>query len=218
MNYTLENFISYCDEMQIANEKSETLMSLLSDIIEFNKSLNNMEYIIVTKDKTVISQIKETDFDNYITLTSSEFIKYNGGICWDYVMYEAKYFSSHFKDIRYKTFFINNHNNDTHTILLFYIDDKCYWFESSWKKNIGIYEFDSEDDALSYIIKQMICTNQSQMSDMVVKEYNALDSKLTKIPANKYIEYMKKLRSYNFKRKSFIDVKNVYDAKAFFNH
>lgn len=194
------------------------------DIVEFNKKLNNMEYIIVTKDKKIISDIKSSSFEKYETLNPIEFPKFNGGICWDYVMYESYYFLKYFKNVVYKTFFICNYNkksNPTHTVLLFYNNNKCYWFESSWKSHTGIYEFNSEDHALSYIIKLLYNDLQKQelpVYEVIVRQYDALDPNLINISGFEYMNYMDKLNNYNFNEIRICKPKIVYNTKKIFYH
>ena len=80
--------------------------SLLNEIIAFNQKLNGMEYIICTDDGKVITEVSSDDFANHYRLLSpSEFEKRNGGICWDYVVYEAWYFKKNFPKVKFKTFF-----------------------------------------------------------------------------------------------------------------
>lgn len=210
----------YLNESYITESASRDLDA----VIEFNKKLNNMEYIIVTKNKKIITKIKAKDFDNYETLNPTEFIKYNGGICWDYVMYEAYAFSKYFRNIKYKTFFVCNYNkksNPTHTFLLFYLNNKCYWFESSWKSHIGIYKFNSESCALSYITKVLyddLSKDQLPVYEVFVREYNALDNNLINISGYEYMNYMDKLDDYKFNKTSICEPEYIYDAKKFFYH
>lgn len=210
----------YLNESYITESASRDLDA----VIEFNKKLNNMEYIIVTKNKKIITKIKAKDFDNYETLNPTEFIKYNGGICWDYVMYEAYCFSKYFRNIKYKTFFVCNYNkksNPTHTFLLFYLNNKCYWFESSWKSHIGIYKFNSESCALSYITKALydyLTKDQLPVYEIFVREYDALDDNLINISGYEYMNYMDKLDDYTFTKTSICEPEYVYDAKKSFYH
>ena len=69
----------------------------LCRILEFNRRMNSMEYILPINGKIIV-EIKMQDYDNYKTLTRNEFIKYNGGVCFDYVMYEDWYFTAKFSN------------------------------------------------------------------------------------------------------------------------
>lgn len=189
------------------NLSENTNSKILHDILEFNERLNQMEYILPNKGN-IITQIKHDDYENkYYGLTPKEFEKYNGGVCWDYIVYEAQYFKKNFKNVQFKTFFIVLEDTDgdrpTHTILLFYLSNKIYWFESSWKPIRGVYEFKSESDALNCVVQQMIKQQMDDNHNTIIgheiKQYNALDSKLIGLSCNEYYEYMDALSSYNIR-------------------
>ena len=152
---------------------------ILKEIFEFNKTLNSYEYII-PNNGNIITHIKNDDFMKYYkVLSPAEFEKYHGGVCWDYVIYEAKYFKEHFKGISFNTYFniIDNKTTcPTHTFLLFNYKGKTYWFESSWKSHRGIYEFNSEKAALDCINRELKNSESLKKYDSFLFKYNALDS------------------------------------------
>ena len=165
---------------------------ILRDIKTFNDRLNVMEYIAVTNTGRVIRRVTDEAFMLHRTLTPDKFLKYNGGVCWDYVAYEASFFSENFPSIRYKTFFVCFNSESTHTFLLFYTNNRCYWFESSWKSHVGLYEFKSEKDALVEIYNTLLAENSSidKVTESCVLEYNALDPRLYNITPPQYMRYM----------------------------
>jgi len=170
------------------------IKTTLEDIIDFNKKTNLMEYI-VPNNGDIIYQISAEDyFNKYKCLTPSEFEKYNGGVCWDYVIYEAANFNSRFRDIKYDTFYIiadNPPEYSTHTFLVFYLNGKVYWYESSWKPMIGIWEFDNVDDLLSYMeINHRKLANNAKQVQVII--YDALDKNFFGMRCNQYMDYMHK--------------------------
>lgn len=172
---------------------------ILTEIIEFNNKLNNFEYIL-PNNGNIVTHISYEDYCNYYRyLSSSEFEKYTGGICWDYVAYEANWFSR--KAIKYNTYFIyfDNKQMSSHTVLLFYHNNSCYWFESSWKKYAGIYKFKDTDAALTYIISTMRRANPNIKKCHVVP-YNARDKKLIGIDMESFYDYIMKKKPISFKR------------------
>lgn len=179
------------------NESDESILELIKS---FNEELSIYEYIIVNTNGSIIDQIKQDSFKNYKTLSPEKFKKFKGGICWDYVAYEWRYFKSHFSNIKIKTFYFaiikNGIVSNTHTFLLFYINDKVYWFEASWKSHIGIIEYNSENEALSDIINTLKFNNKN---DWFIVEYNAGDNKYINITDTEYINQMNTLPEYNFK-------------------
>lgn len=174
----------------------------LSSIINFNKELAKYKYIVVKQDGTIIDQIKKDDFKNYKTLTVEKFKKYKGGICWDYVMYQFYYFKKFFSKIKIKSFYFakvrNNRIISTHTFLLFYLNNKVYWFEASWKSHIGIIEYNTEGEALSNII-YLLNNNYNPDYDWFIVNYNAGDNSFIDIYEYEYNNKMCELPEYQFK-------------------
>ena len=116
-----------------------------NDIRELLRRLNSYDYGYI-KDGKKIKGMKNF-FEDYKSLTISEFEKYQIGVCWDYVHYEAYWFAkNHYK---YETFYIQVQDEDndcpSHTYLVFYLPNssKVYYFESSWGKYQGIEAFDN---------------------------------------------------------------------------
>lgn len=197
-----------------AKLQEESVDDTLEKIKVFNKELAQYEYIIVNKDGSIINQIKQNSFKDYLTLSPNQFKKYKGGICWDYVAYEYPYFKSHFSNAKIKSFFFaivkNNMITDTHTFLLFYMNDKVYWFEDSWKPHCGIYEYNNEDEAISNITDIL---RGSSKDDWFIVEYNAGDKKFIGIPERQYISIMAKLPEYKFKYIKDAKSKTMQKAK-----
>ena len=203
---------AYKTNSKVVKESANDNSTGMGDIIEFNKNTNKMEYII-TKNGRHIIDIKASDFLNhYVSLTPNEFVKHGGGVCWDYVPYEAKYFKSN--KIKYDTFYVclvDDNTNPTHTFLLFYLNNKCYWFESSWKNRAGIYEFDSRDEALSYIIDEMIkeAPDKTKFRDKFVVKYDASKPELFGISCIAYMEYMANKPEFSFTKRNNVKPKVI---------
>lgn len=214
----IEKYRKYFSGLMQTNESTivqeESVDDTLEKIKVFNKELAQYEYIVVNKDGSIINQIKQNSFKDYITLSPNQFKKYKGGICWDYVAYEYPYFKSHFSNAKIKSFFFaivkNNVITDTHTFLLFCINDKVYWFEDSWKPHCGIYEYNNEDEAISNITDILRGSNKD---DWFIVEYNAGDKKFIGIPERQYISIMAKLPEYKFKYIKDAKSKTIQKAK-----
>ena len=177
---------------------------IFQDIVAFNEKLNNYEYIIPSSRKLTVTA---DDFMNYYKmLTPTEFETYKGGVCWDYVAYEADYFRKHFPSVKFKSYFVVSINGDTqpsHTFILFNYGGYVYWFESSWKPMHGIYKFKTEEDALNYICKRLR-EPVVNYKEQYVTTYNPLDRKLFGMNCTEYMGYMEKRLPKNPRR----DVKN----------
>ena len=178
---------------------------MLNKIVDFCKYLAQFEYICVDKDRHTLTNSRG-NFDKHITLSSSEFVKCNGGICYDYVNYEVSKFNSF--GVKFKSFFNGYYKNgipeSTHTYLLFYLSDKVYWFECSWKTHMGIFEFATEDDAISYIVKL-----QKHNCDESIIQYTPNNS-LVGISIGDFINRMSRLPEYHFKYNPNARCKDLY--------
>lgn len=182
------------------NESSE---SIFDKILKLNDRLNNYEYM-VPNNGNPITHIKNDDFVKYyILLSPNEFEKYKGGVCWDYVAYEAMYFRAKYPNIKFETYYqvIDNRNdNPTHTFLIFEFNKKWYWFESSWKKNCGIYGFDNKSDCIEYIMQKLKLPGKNYGT--YVCKFDATDATMYGMNCVGYMNYMSfMIKPYKFTNK-----------------
>lgn len=91
----------------------------------------------------------------YKTLHPEKFLYYKGGCCWDYTIYEEKYFKDHFPEYKVTCYYWESDRDDgggpeTHAWLTYKkpSDDKTYLFESSMKRIAGVTEYASDDKML----------------------------------------------------------------------
>lgn len=115
-------------------------------------------------------------FKAYRSSNPKDFIKKKGGVCWDYTAAEALYFKDF--NIPYRTFYIelDNENSSTHTFLIYENNNKFYYFESSYGKHQGIYESNSINRIINFVLYNMF--TDEERTNFKVYEYNALDPKL----------------------------------------
>lgn len=176
-------YIMYQDEYQVVTTNDTGI--LLLNIAKFNEKLNGMKYQIRNKEYYMKDTDSE-DFDKcYRVLSPQDFIKYGGGVCWDYVIYQEYYFNKFFPRIEIHTFYhqtIHENKDDcpSHTFMIFTIDKRWFWFESSWKDHMGIWEFASLNDTISYISDELIKHAKSEpdiseYKDEFIVEYKALN-------------------------------------------
>ena len=182
------------------NESSE---SVFDKILKLNDRLNDYEYMIPNNGNP-ITHIKNDDFIKYYVLLSpNEFEKYKGGVCWDYVAYEAMYFRAKYPNMKFETYYqvIDNRNdNPTHTFLIFEFNKKWYWFESSWKKNCGIYGFDNKNDCIEYIMQKLRLPGKTY-GDYICK-FDATDATMYGMNCVGYMNYMSfMIKPYKFTNK-----------------
>lgn len=186
--------------------ESSELEQKLIKLISICKEMAIYDYACVDKDLNILPNT-QANSNKHITLTASDFKKCNGGICYDYVNYMVKKLGG----MKTKTFFNGYIGKDgqidsTHTYVLVYLDSKVYWIEDAWKTHMGIYEFDSEDDAISYI------TNiQKGNMEYFTVEYKP-SSKLEKISIIDFINTMNKLPEYSYEYNKDAKPKVIYSV------
>ena len=182
------------------NESSD---SIFDKILKLNDRLNDYEYMIPNNGNP-ITHIKNDDFIKYYVLLSpNEFEKYKGGVCWDYVEYEAMYFRAKYPNIKFETYYqvIDNRNdNPTHTFLIFEFDKKWYWFESSWKPNCGVYGFDNKSDCIEYIMQKLKLPGKNYGT--YICKFDATDATMYGMNCVGYMNYMSfMIKPYKFTNK-----------------
>ncbi len=108
----------------------------------------------------------QREMDNkYKLRIGKNFIKSGWGVCWDFCELERIFFTE--KNIKHNCYFIASFVNraeggPTHSFLLYTKANKCFWFEFSWEQYRGIWQYNSEEEALKDIItKHKQCCNTS---------------------------------------------------------
>lgn len=116
--------------------------------IDIMDMMENIKYGWVDSDGNKYIDDYEEFSSRYILQAPNEVVKSGVGVCWDQVELERYYFKNHY-DV--KTYFIVYYDGDkcpTHAFLTFKKDNKYYWFEHSWEKFRGIYEYDNIEQLL----------------------------------------------------------------------
>lgn len=83
----------------------------------------------------------------YYLMSPEELVNKKIGVCWDQVELERKLFEEN--NIKNETYFIyidDKNNLPSHTFLVYYMDNKVYWFEHSWFDEKGIHEYNMSDE------------------------------------------------------------------------
>ncbi len=105
----------------------------------------------------------------YSLLSPFELMSVKTGICYDFV--ELERFLLDFYSINNKSYIIYDDSlNFTHTFIISFINDKYYYLESSFEKYKGVYEFDSLDDALSFVKNNFM--KEYGISSVSINSYN----------------------------------------------
>ena len=158
-------------------------------IYRLNAKMNRFKYGFLYKGK-----ILTDDYSKYQTMTVAEIDRYQCGVCWDFVNYEANWFRKN--QIPFKTFFIewNDPMTSTHTFLVYKLpeDPNYYYFESSFEKYQGVHKVISYSDAIDLVVKEMKEFGGLDKYDYKVWEYAASDA-LSHMTALQYMKTITKV-------------------------
>lgn len=150
---------------------------------DLNNILNTYQYGILTKDKKTLTNDLTSDefFEVYRSLSVEDFETYKVGLSLDYICYQEYYFKKHF-DYKYRLFYIelDNETSSSHNFMVYFTDDKYYYFESAYKKYQGIKEFDDMESLFNHVLSNMFADNGGEC-DFIIYEYKNMPSGLSRV-------------------------------------
>ena len=148
-------------------------------------------------------------FEECCVQNGEDVLKSRVGTCWDQVELERLWFDKN--NYKFKTIFSwfeHGRNDDmpTHTFLIYESNNKYYWFEHSFEMYKGIYEFDSEEDAIEYVKDKQFeyalmnneCAKENDRDYLVCYEYN---KPMDHLNVKDYLEYVTSRKPKNTRRK-----------------
>lgn len=110
-------------------------------------------------------------------------------ICWDFTHYYCKTYKGYSTAIMMAWFDEKMWCHQTHTVPIINIEGKCYWAESSWGKHEGIYEFNSKEDCISYIVnKYKLDSKVLPTYYLEVYEYDGSSERLVHKTADEFMD------------------------------
>ncbi len=169
--------------------------------LEVMNLMQDIEYGWIDKDNKKHSFVNELFADNYILQSPKEVIKNKIGVCWDQVELERYYFKGN--DWNIKTYFIVHYDDDkcpTHTFLTYKKNDKYYWFEHSWERFKGIYEYNTEKDLLLDVKDKFIkyeLNNLYNDERLLLYEYKKPNYHIS---VNEFYNYCEKGKNIDFNK------------------
>lgn len=165
------------------------------------KKMNEIEYGFCLNDKNIYPEDDnkwENEFGkNYYLQSPEQLLQTKLGVCWDQVELERYFFEQ--EKINCKSYFIVEYDGveyPTHTFMLVFLNDKCYYFEHSWEPYRGIKEFNSIDEALNSVKMQfqnMLMKRNISIEEIVIYEYKKPQYHITADDFFKHCENGKKL-------------------------
>ncbi len=140
------------------------------DIEDIKNIMNGISYGSIDRESKLIC---DNITDNYRLMRPQEVIKYKVGLCFDQVELLRNFFRK--LDVDFCTYFIRYYGKDitpSHTFLVFYENDKVYWFENAFLKYKGIHEYNSLESLLKDVVdKFMNSINESNLDNLVIYQY-----------------------------------------------
>ena len=178
------------EKSKVVNESSNK--STLDELLSLNMKLNLFEYGLPMNGQ--ITDVKSSKYwdENYKTMSTSEFERYKGGICWDYVFYQDYILKK--LGIQHTNYYIISSNYQTHTITVVKDSGKLYYIESSFKRICGVYPADNINDILFFVIKKM------GIPDYYAFKINSFPK--THSTSNEYMQFMEDKGTLIMKGKS----------------
>lgn len=180
-----KNEIIYEDEYQIVIKgEVEKIMDLMTTI----------KYGFLDKDGKDIFDYEDSNYafnKNYHLMSPEELLEKRIGVCWDQVELERKLFND--KSIINETYFIyidDKSKLPSHTFLVYYMNDKIYWFEHSWYDQMGIHEYDNLDQLLNDVTQRFIKNeeiNDNKELNVYIYRYNKPNYNIS---CNEFYEYI----------------------------
>lgn len=149
----------------------------------------------------------------YYLMTPEELLNKKVGVCWDQVELERKLFEE--SNIKNETYFIyidDKNNLPSHTFLVYYIDNKVYWFEHSWFDEKGIHEYNNLNDLLNDVEIKFIKSRENEVPnglDVHIYKYNKPNYNISCDEFYNYIFTQKKIFNFKIETATINDLERI---------
>lgn len=145
-----------------SNENSEEVIEVLNAL---HDKLCKFEYGIPIKGKISDVPPGEEFMNKYFSLSPDNFVKYGGGVCWDFTEYERDYLEK--RGIAYRQIYVIAQHKEcpTHTFIVCESEGKFIYIEYSFERVSsmihGVKSFDSLEDICKLVTTMMFGCNDS---------------------------------------------------------
>ena len=149
----------------------------------------------------------------YYIMSPEELLNKKIGVCWDQVELERKLFEE--SNIKNETYFIyidDKNNLPSHTFLVYYIDNKVYWFEHSWFDEKGIHEYNNLNDLLNDVEIKFIKSRENEVPkglDVFIYRYNKPNYNISCDEFYNYIFTQKKIFNFKIETATINDLERI---------
>ena len=192
----------------------------LAEVVKMNRMLNKFEYGLSTSGKKDIkTNATGKEYDNkYRLATPEQFLKQEGGICWDFAAYEAYHFKKYAPSLKYTAWYIvfdAPPYYPTHTFLTVKVGNYYVLPESSFRRIQGVWVSKSEMDLVNFIIHSMGEHTKGLLEhEYALFKYNALDRKTYGMGSGEFMNYIEKVgKEVHFKYNPNFNVTKLKGTK-----
>lgn len=178
------------------------LIKTPSDLLKFMQE--HFTYGYIDKHNNSHLEFDQSWIDDYQLQIKEDMLNSKVGCCFDAAEFERSWFLLHGYDIKtifemVKLDYVNNYS--MHTFLLYFKEDKYYYFEWADGSNAGIYEFATLDAALEYSYDLYLKFLKNQ--NITLEETKKIIRTMYDEPRKRYgaVSYLKFVQSgYQIKR------------------
>lgn len=148
----------------------------MKEILDFFNEIKNIKYGWHDKDGKIHESLKEHK-EKFIQQDIDTILKDNYAVCLEMCEVQRDFFDKHNIDNKTIMAYLDRGKNSVcHTFSVFFMNNKCYWLEASWKNKKGIHEFDSLEEVLEYYRDnfQDFARSEYNRDDMYFIEYDGI--------------------------------------------
>lgn len=149
----------------------------------------------------------------YYLMSPEELLNKKVGVCWDQVELERKLFEE--SNIKNETYFIyidDKNNLPSHTFLVFYMNNKVYWFEHSWSTEKGIHEYNNLNNLLNDVEIKFVKSRESEVDKGLavhIHKYNKPNYNISCDEFYNYIFTQKKVFNFKIENATINDLERI---------
>lgn len=160
----------------------------------------------------------------YYLMSPEELLNKKVGVCWDQVELERKLFEE--SNIKNETYFIyidDKNNLPSHTFLVFYMNNKVYWFEHSWFDEKGTHEYNNLNDLLNDVEIKFVKSRENEVEkglDVHIHKYNKPNYNISCDEFYNYILTQKEVFNFKIENATINDLERIkkYKLKTIIEH
>lgn len=188
----------------------------MNDVKQIMNTMEKIEYGFLDKEGRNIFDDTNVDYvfnKVYYLMSPEELLKKKVGVCWDQVELERKLFNE--KNIHNETYFIyldDKQSLPSHTFLVYYENNKVYWFEHSWYDEMGMHEYNNINSLLNDVEFKFRKSKKAEAKsdfDIHIYKYNKPNYNISCDDFFKYIFTQAKVYNYRLINASSNDIERI---------